>query len=47
MIQRKGKIILKVLPKANKQNVRPLLSIRIGVSGTLITDGLGVYHTLR
>jgi hypothetical protein len=29
MILRKGKIILKVLPKANEQNIRPFLSSRI------------------
>ncbi len=46
MIQRQGKIILKVLPKANKENIRPFLSSRIGSASTLVTDGLGVYRTL-
>ena len=47
MIENKGKIILRVIPKANKETIRPILHDRIGPNSILITDGFGPYRTLN
>ena len=46
MIERKGKIVLKVIPKANKEVIRPILNQRITCESVVITDGFGPYRTL-
>lgn len=46
MIERKGKVVLKVIPKANKKNIRPILNERVTGESVVITDGFGPYRTL-
>ena len=46
MIERDGKVVLKVIPKANKEIIRPILNERITGSRVVITDGFGPYRTL-
>jgi transposase-like protein len=47
MIERNGGIILQVIPKANKEYIRPILKQRISSESTLNTDGHGSYVSLR
>jgi len=47
MIQRKGKIILKVLEKASGKEIKPYLKSKIASGSTIITDGFGGYYGLN
>jgi transposase-like protein len=47
MLERKGQIALRVIPKANKEHIRPILRERISSRSTLITDGHGSYVSLH
>lgn len=47
MIEREQGIILRVIPKANKEYIRPILKQLIGTGSTLITDGHGSYVSLN
>lgn len=47
MLERKGQIALRVIPKANKEHIRPILRERISPRSTLITDGHGSYVSLH
>ena len=46
MIERGGQVLLQVIPKANKEIIRPILRKKIKPKSTLITDGFGPYRTL-
>lgn len=46
MIERGGRVVLKTIPKANKQTIRPIISEKVDNQSTLITDGFGPYRTL-
>jgi transposase-like protein len=47
MIQRKGKIILKVLEKAAGKEIKPYIKSKISPESTIITDGFGGYYGLN
>jgi transposase-like protein len=47
MIERSGKIILKVLKKSSAEEIRPYLKSRIAPNSTIITDGFGGYYGLN
>lgn len=47
MIERGGKVVLKVIPHANKAIIRPILRQRISLDSTIVTDGFGPYRTLK
>lgn len=47
MIQRKGKIILKVLEKASGKEIKPFIKSKISSESTIITDGFGGYSGLN
>lgn len=46
MIERKGKIVLKVLNKASGIEIKPYLKSKIEPNSTIITDGFGGYYGL-
>jgi len=46
MIQRKGKIILKVLEKASGIEIKPYIKTKVTPGSTIITDGFGGYYGL-
>lgn len=46
MIERKGKIIVKVLNKAWGQEIKPILKEKVARESELITDGFGGYKDL-
>jgi transposase-like protein len=47
MIQRKGKIILKVLEKAAGKEIKPYIKSKVASGSTIITDGFGGYYGLN
>jgi transposase-like protein len=47
MIQRKGKIILKVLEKASGIEIKPYIKTKVTPGSTIITDGFGGYYGLN
>jgi transposase-like protein len=47
MIEREGKIILKVLEKASAKDIRPFVKSKIVPNSTIITDGFGGYTGLK
>jgi transposase-like protein len=47
MIQRKGKIILKVLEKASGIEIKPYIKTKVTSGSTIITDGFGGYYGLN
>jgi transposase-like protein len=47
MIQRKGKIILKVLEKASGKEIKPFIKSKVASGSTIITDGFGGYYGLN
>jgi transposase-like protein len=47
MIEREGKIILKVLEKASAKDIRPFVKSKIAPNSTIITDGFGGYTGLK
>jgi len=47
MIQRKGKIILKVLEKASGKEIKPYIKSKVASESTIITDGFGGYYGLN
>jgi transposase-like protein len=47
MIQRKGKILLKVLEKASGIEIKPYIKIKVTSGSTIITDGFGGYYGLN
>jgi len=47
MIQRKGKIILKVLEKASGNEIKPYIKTKVTSGSTIITDGFGGYYGLN
>jgi len=47
MIQRKGKIILKVLEKASGVEIKPYIKTKVTSGSTIITDGFGGYYGLN
>ena len=47
MIERDGKIILKVLEKASKKDIRPFVKSKIAPESTIVTDGFGGYFGLK
>jgi transposase-like protein len=47
MLERNGSVILEVIPKANKEFIRPILNDRINRSSEIITDGHGSYVSLK
>jgi transposase-like protein len=47
MIQRKGKIILKVLEKASGIEIKPYIKSKVTSGSTIITDGFGGYYGLN
>jgi len=46
MIERKGKIILKVIEKAYGQEIKPFVKSKVAPESTIITDGFGGYFGL-
>lgn len=46
MIQRKGKILTKVLQKAWGEEIKPVMKLKIDKSSELVTDGFGGYKDL-
>lgn len=46
MIERNGKIILKVLKKSSGEEIKPFLKSKIAPNSTIITDGFGGYYGL-
>jgi transposase-like protein len=46
MIERNGKIILKVLKKSSGEEIKPFLKSKIVANSTIITDGFGGYYGL-
>jgi transposase-like protein len=46
MIERNGKIILKVLKKSSGEEIKPFLKLKIASNSTIITDGFGGYYGL-
>lgn len=46
MIERGGKIILKVLNKSSGEEIKPYLKLKIARNSTIITDGFGGYYGL-
>lgn len=47
MIEREGKIILKVLEKASGKDIRPFVKSKIASNSTIVTDGFGGYTGLK
>lgn len=47
MIERDGKIVLKVLEKASAKNIRPFLESKIASNSIIVTDGFGGYTGLK
>lgn len=47
MIQRKGKIVLKVLEKASGIEIKPYIKTKVTSGSTIITDGFGGYYGLN
>ena len=47
MIQRKGKIILKVLEKASGNEIKPYIKTKVTSGSTIITDGFGGYYGIN
>lgn len=47
MIERKGKIVLKVLEKASGIEIKPYIKSKIDPESTIITDGFGGYYGLN
>ena len=47
IIQRKGKIILKVLEKASGIEIKPYIKTKVTSGSTIITDGFGGYYGLN
>lgn len=47
MIERKGQVVLKVLQKADKKTIRPIIKQKVDFQSLLITDGFGPYRTLK
>jgi len=47
MIEREGKIILKVLEKASAKDIRPFVKLKIEPNSTIVTDGFGGYTGLK
>ena len=46
MIERKGKIILKVIEKAHGKELKPFIKLKVAQESTIITDGFGGYFGL-
>jgi transposase-like protein len=47
MIEREGRIILKVIEKASGKEIKPILKSKIAKESTVITDGFGGYSGLK
>jgi transposase-like protein len=47
MMERDGKIILKVLEKASGKDIRPIIKLMVSPNSTLVTDGFGGYTGLK
>lgn len=47
MMQRKGKIILKVMEKAYGKEIKPIIKSKVAAESTIITDGFGGYSGLN
>jgi len=47
MIEREGKIILKVLEKASIKDIRPFVKSKIAQNSIIVTDGFGGYSGLK
>jgi transposase-like protein len=47
MIERKGRIILKVITKASGKEIKPLVKSKVAPESTIITDGFGGYFGLN
>jgi transposase-like protein len=47
LIQRKGKIVLKVLEKASGIEIKPFIKSKVASGSTIITDGFGGYYGLN
>ena len=47
MVERKGKIVLKVLEKASGKDIRPFVKSKISPHSTIVTDGFGGYYGLK
>jgi len=47
MIERGGKIILKVLEKSSAKEIKPFVKSKIASDSTIITDGFGGYTGLK
>jgi transposase-like protein len=47
MLEREGKIILKVLGKASGKDIRPYVKSKIASNSTIVTDGFGGYTGLK
>jgi transposase-like protein len=46
MIEREGKVILKVLEKSSGKEIKPFVKSKIAANSTIITDGFGGYYGL-
>jgi transposase-like protein len=47
MIERNGKVILKVLEKASAKDIRPYIKSKVAPNSTIVTDGFGGYTGLN
>jgi transposase-like protein len=47
MIEREGKIILKVIEKASGKEIKPIIQSKVASESTIITDGFGGYYGLK
>jgi transposase-like protein len=47
MIEREGKIILKVIEKASGKEIKPIIKSKVASESTIITDGFGGYYGLK
>lgn len=47
MIEREGRIILKVIEKASGKEMKPIIKSRVAPESTIITDGFGGYFGLK
>ena len=47
MVEREGRIILKVLEKSSGKEIKPFVKSKIAPNSTIITDGFGAYYGLN
>ena len=47
MIEREGRIILKVIEKASGKEIKPIIKSKVAKESTIITDGFGGYYGLK